>query len=119
MHCGMPEDQSDRGTAAWRRGLARLAERPNMHVKLSGLGTFIRRNDADHVGRIIRETVGLFGAERCVFGSNFPIEKLWCSYGELIHSYRTAIAELPGAARASIMRTTAERLYRLAPSPAR
>jgi predicted TIM-barrel fold metal-dependent hydrolase len=42
--------------------------------KLSGLGTFIHRNDPEQIAGIVRETVALFGADRCLFGSNFPIE---------------------------------------------
>jgi len=66
MHCGMPEDLSEPGMAAWREGLKRLADQPNMHAKLSGLGTFLRRNDPAHVARIVRETSPCFGPQRCV-----------------------------------------------------
>ncbi len=48
--------------------------------KLSGFGTFIHRNDPAHVAWLVSETVALFGADRCLFGSNFPIEKLWTDY---------------------------------------
>ena len=51
--------------------------------------------DAKLIGDIARETIGLFGAERCLFGSNFPIEKLWSGYGELIAAYRLALADMP------------------------
>ena len=90
-----------------------LAERPNMHVKLSGLGTFIRTNDPAHVARIVRETVALFGAERCLYGSNFPIEKLWCSYGELIGAYRSAVSVYSADDQRKLLHDTAKRLYRL------
>ena len=49
-----------------------LAERPNVTSKLSGLGTFLRQNDPDHIREIVSETVTIFGADRCLFGSNFP-----------------------------------------------
>jgi predicted TIM-barrel fold metal-dependent hydrolase len=113
MHCGMPEDLSQAGMAAWRDGLKRLADEPNMMVKLSGLGTFIRRNDAQHVARIVGETVEAFGPERCVFGSNFPVEKLWCQYGDLVSAYRQAVAGLPEAAQRAILHDNAKRIYGL------
>jgi predicted TIM-barrel fold metal-dependent hydrolase len=113
MHCGMPEDLSEAGMAAWREGLKRLADCPNMHVKLSGLGTFIRRNDPSHVTRIVRETVGLFGHERCVYGSNFPIEKLWCDYGSLLLAYQEAVSVYPSAEQRALLHDNAKRLYRL------
>ena len=112
-HCGMPEDLRPAGWAAWRAGLTRLAAVPSVFVKLSGLGTFIRRLDAAHVERTVRDTVALFGPERCLWGSNFPIEKLWTDYASLIDVYRRALAHLSEADRAAIFSETARRLYRL------
>src|SRR3712207_3298782 len=76
-HAGMLEDRSPEGVRAWRDGMRRLAEQPNVHTKLSALGTFLRRNDPEHIEDVVGETLAIFGAERCVWGSNFPIEKLW------------------------------------------
>jgi predicted TIM-barrel fold metal-dependent hydrolase len=114
VHAGMLEDLSPHGVRQWREGMARLAEHPNLHVKLSGLGTFVRRNDAGHVAMVVRETVGWFGAERCLFGSNFPIEKLWTSYGELLAAHEGALSTLPEPDRAQVLGLTARRLYRIA-----
>ncbi|WP_439572814.1 amidohydrolase family protein [Phreatobacter sp.] len=111
QHAGMLEDLSPAGIAAWRAGMAELASRPNVVSKLSGLGTFLRRNDADHVAMIARETLALFGAERCLFGSNFPIEKLWTSYAELFAVHHGAI---PPQDRDAVFSSTAKRVYRLA-----
>ena len=72
----------------------RLAACPNVVSKLSGLGTFIHRNDPAHIAGVVAETVAIFGAERCLFGSNFPIEKLWTSYRELVDAFRAATAPL-------------------------
>ena len=59
------------------------------------------------------QTVELFGAERCLFGSNFPIEKLWTSYADLVAAHRAAIASLPAADQQAILGGTATRVYRL------
>ncbi|HEY8567374.1 MAG TPA: amidohydrolase family protein [Beijerinckiaceae bacterium] len=112
QHAGMLEDLSEGGIAAWRTGMERLAARPNVTSKLSGLGTFLRANDAAHIAFVVRETLALFGAQRCLFGSNFPIEKLWTSYGDLMAAYRSAV---PKAVRADVFSKTARRIYRLDP----
>ena len=112
-HCGMPEDLTPEGWRAWREGMERLAAVPSVSVKLSGLGTFIHRVDQAHIAHTVRETVELFGAERCLYGSNFPIEKLWTDYASLIGAYRQALAHLSEADRAQIFAGTARRLYRL------
>ncbi len=114
QHAGMLESLSDAGRREWRTGMTRLSEQPNVFAKLSGLGTFIHRNDAAHIAWIVNETVRMFGANRCLFGSNFPIEKLWTDYPSLIGAYRAAVARYAEAEQADILGGVAERVYRLA-----
>ena len=115
QHAGMWEALSPEGHAAWRAGMTLLARCPNVVSKLSGLGTFIHRNDLAHIADVLDDTVAIFGAERCLFGSNFPIEKLWTSYRDLVDAYRTATARLRPEQRDAIFAATARRVYRLEP----
>jgi predicted TIM-barrel fold metal-dependent hydrolase len=111
QHAGMLEDLSPGGIDAWWAGMAMLSARPNVVSKLSGLGTFLRRNDAAHVAMIVRETLALFSPDRCLFGSNFPIEKLWTTYADLYAAHQAAV---PAQHRAAVFSSTARRVYRLA-----
>ena len=113
QHAGMLEDLSPEGRGAWRDGMQRLANCGNVACKLSGLGTFIHRNDQAHATDVVAETVALFGPARCLFGSNFPIEKLWTGYRDLVAAYRAAIAGLGESERRSVLQTTAMRIYRI------
>jgi predicted TIM-barrel fold metal-dependent hydrolase len=113
QHAGMLEDLSPDGWARWRQGMRLLASRHNVVSKLSALGTFIHKNDPAHIAAIVRETIDMFGAERCLFGSNFPVEKLWTSYPDLIASYRSAIEPLGEKAARAVFNDTATRVYRL------
>lgn len=113
QHAGMLEDTSNEGWKFWRKGMLHLAECKNIVTKLSALGTFIRRNDADFIRRTTAETVGIFGADRCMFGSNFPIEKLWTGYPELFASFREATKNLSKPEIRSIFNGTAARVYRI------
>ncbi|MBS7707165.1 amidohydrolase family protein [Chelatococcus asaccharovorans] len=113
-HAGMLEDLSDAGKARWRDGMRRLADCPNVATKLSGLGTFVHRNDAALIAEITAETVAIFGAERCLWGSNFPIEKLWTDYPSLVRSIRAAVADLSEGEQRAILCDNAARLYGLA-----
>lgn len=112
-HAGMLEDPSEAGRQAWRRGMKRLATFPNVYVKLSGLGTFVHRASIDDMQPIVSSVVSMFGAERCLWGSNFPIEKLWTSYPALISLIRQAVAHLPVEDQRQILSETARRLYRI------
>ena len=113
QHAGMLEDRSPGGRGQWRAGMERLAACANVCSKLSAFGTFIRRNDSTHIEGILRETVAMFGANRCLFGSNFPIEKLWTSYRALLDAFLAAAAGLDDSERAAIFEETAARVYRL------
>ena len=113
QHAGMLEDLSAAGWERWRNGMRRLAACPNMVSKLSALGTFIHKNDPDHIAAVVRETVEIFGPARCLFGSNFPVEKLWTQYSDLIAAYRGAIEPLGEAAARAVFHDTAAKVYRL------
>ena len=98
---------------AWRKGMRQLAEQKNVVTKLSAFGTFIHRNDPDHVASLVKETVKVFGADRCLFGSNFPIEKIWTDYASLIAAFKAATKGMKAEARQQIFHDNAARVYRL------
>ena len=114
QHAGMLEDKSRGGRASWQEGMKRLAGQPNIVSKLSGLGTFIQRNDSPHIADVIHETVGIFGSGRCLFGSNFPIEKLWTSYAELVAAHRAAMSIYSPIEQLTMLHDNAVRIYKLA-----
>ena len=113
QHSGMLEDTSGAGIAAWESGMRELASCPNIVNKLSAFGTFIHRNDASFISDMVQRAVNLFGADRCMFGSNFPIEKLWTSYSELFAAFRQATAILSTEQQTAIYEKTATRVYRI------
>jgi len=113
QHAGMLEDTSSDGKNQWRDALASFAACKNMNVKLSGLGTFVHCVDNDLIQEIVSETVTAFGSSRCLYGSNFPIEKLWTSYDELYVVMKSATESLSDDSVKAIFNDNAERLYRL------
>jgi predicted TIM-barrel fold metal-dependent hydrolase len=113
QHAGMLEDLSAEGWKRWRSGMRLLASRPNVVSKLSALGTFIHKNDPSHIASVAKETIGMFGVSRCLFGSNFPVEKLWTQYSDLIRAFRDAIEPLGEATARAALHDTAAKVYRL------
>lgn len=113
QHAGMLTSSAEDAISHWQRELALLAAAPNVVSKLSGFGTFIHKNDPKHIAWMINETVKIFTAERCLFGSNFPIEKIWTDYGSLIKAYVDGSASLGQDAQQNIFCDTATRVYRL------
>ncbi|MEM8699585.1 MAG: amidohydrolase family protein [Pseudomonadota bacterium] len=113
QHAGMLVDRTGPGWVEWRRGMTLLAECENTVTKLSGFGTFLHRNDPDFIAEMVTETLAIFPADRAMFGSNFPIEKIWTGYTELFNAFRTATTGLPQGQQRAIFNDTARRVYRL------
>ncbi|MEM9056159.1 MAG: amidohydrolase family protein [Pseudomonadota bacterium] len=112
-HCGSPWDQTPAGLASWRRGLELVAELPGACCKLSGFGMFDHRWTTDSVRPLIETCIDVFGAERCMFGSNFPVDKLHRDYTTLWRAYAAVTGGLDTAERQSLFGDTARRFYRL------
>lgn len=111
-HTGMLTDSEPATVNAWEQGLQMLAEAPNLCAKLSGLGTFVQRNDPELIAFIYDRAMAILGSERLMFGSNFPIEKLWTDYSELMRAHRAAASQYGAADQANIFTNTAARIYR-------
>jgi predicted TIM-barrel fold metal-dependent hydrolase len=111
-HCGMLVSLDSQTAEDWRSGLRALARLPNFYAKLSGLGTFEHRNDPQTIAFVYDNAIDILGSERLMFGSNFPIEKLWTSYEELLAAHRAAGAKYSAENQANIFWRTADRVYR-------
>jgi len=113
-HCGSPWDQSKKGLEDWRRGLAKLAALPDVYCKISGLSMFDHNWDVGDIRPIIESCVELFGPERCMFGSNFPVDKLHKNYTEIWQAYEEIAGQYSSDQQAQLFSGTAESFYRLA-----
>ena len=113
QHCGMPEDTSKAGMAQWHDGMKRLAELENIYCKFSGLGTFINKNDPAFISEITGICLELFSSKRCLFGSNFPIEKIWTDYNSVVLAYKNSLQHLSDTTQLAIMRDNASIIYKI------
>ncbi len=111
-HCGMLTGMEAETTEAWKEGLRTLSAAPNLYAKLSGLGTFVHRNDPALIATIMDHAIAILGSDRLMFGSNFPVEKLWTSHADLIAAHRAAASRHSKADQENIFWNTAERVYR-------
>ena len=113
-HLGKPPVATG-GRERWRDDLRRLAAHPNVVCKLSGLTT-----EADHatwdeadVLPYLRDALTVFGAERCMFGGDWPVATLATGYERWIDVVSAALADLPAADQEAVMSGTAQRVYQL------
>jgi len=114
-HAGFPRQRDATYHARWRHEMRALAEAPNVAVKISGLPM------ADHAWSIeslrpwILETLDAFGVDRCMLGTNWPVDSLFSSYDRLVDAYRTVLidARLGVNEQHAVLHANAERLYRI------
>ena len=116
--------------AHWRRNMTELARRPNVMVKLGGLAMHLFGFDLDSAHRpkpassaeladlwrpYIETCIELFGANRCMFESNFPVDKRGISYPVLWNTFKRLSMGASAAEKAALFKETACRAYRLSP----
>jgi predicted TIM-barrel fold metal-dependent hydrolase len=108
-HTGMPID----GHEQWAPGMAALARCENVSVKLSGLVMIDHVWTVDSLRPYVREAIELFGPGRCMFASNFPVDKLHAGADALYDAYEAIVADLSPAERRALFHDNAARIYRV------
>jgi predicted TIM-barrel fold metal-dependent hydrolase len=112
-HTGFPWDRSDAGLAAWRGAMEILAREPNVHVKVSEFGLKDRAWDYAENRRIVRDAIAIFGIERSVFATNFPVAGLRIGYGALIEAMSRMLEDRSPEDRERFFWRNAAAFYRL------
>jgi predicted TIM-barrel fold metal-dependent hydrolase len=130
-HLGVPlvgggHGARDEVFAQWRRDLAAVAACPNVVLKVGGIQMVVngfgwhereRPPTSDELLAVNRDwylsAIEQFGPERCMFESNFPVDRLSCSYTVLWNQFKKLSAGFTPAQRAALFHDTARRVYRL------
>lgn len=112
-HTGLPVDRSAEGLAQWRAAMQTLAQCANVFIKISGLGQPGRMWTLESNGPIIRDTIAIFGVDRCMFASNYPVDKLCAPLETIFAGFHAAVSERPHAEQRKLFHDNAVRIYRL------
>jgi len=112
-HTGWPRSSSEEEYALWKRGIAALASLgDNVVCKLSGLAMPLGTMQPEAFRPWIEHAIETFGAERCMFASNFPVDGMHGTFDELYSTFDALTAGLDEASRDKLFAATAERIYR-------
>ena len=116
----------DEVLTGWRSAMAEVAACPNVVLKLGGIGMPIfgmqwhqqpdgatAEDLVETWGPEIRWCIEQFGVDRCMFESNFPVDKASCSYRTLWNAFKQMAADASPAEKAALFHGTATRAYRL------
>jgi predicted TIM-barrel fold metal-dependent hydrolase len=126
LGCGPYAGRRDEVFAEWRADMQALAACPNVHVKLGGLAMAVNGFDyhkealppssaqiAADWAPWIDTCIALFGVERCMFESNFPVDKGMVGYAVLWNAFKRMASGASAAEKAALFHDTAARFYRL------
>jgi predicted TIM-barrel fold metal-dependent hydrolase len=112
-HLAFPPGRDPTLAASWRDGVAALAGCPNVAMKISGFAIVDRAWTLDTIRPWALFALERFGPERCLFGSNYPVDRLGATYARIVEATRALLAGLPAEAQQALLAGTPRRLYRI------
>ena len=112
-HAGSPYDQTDSGLELWREGLSALSKLPNIHIKLSGFGMYDSDWSSESSLLLFKTILEVFGANRIMWGSNYPVDSLMKSYSFCVKQMINWISPLSSEEQDLIASETAKKFYRV------
>jgi predicted TIM-barrel fold metal-dependent hydrolase len=118
-HTGLPGDRSPESLGGWRAAMATFAREPNVAVKISGLGVPGRPWTIESNREVVLRTIELFGVDRAMFASNFPVDGLVATFDTIYTGFKAIVADFSVEDRRRLFHDNAVRWYRLAPAPPR
>jgi len=112
-HAGSPGDAGKAGFAQWNNDLRAFSRLPNAVCKLSGFGMFDHAWTIESIRPYVHSAIDAFGPQRCMFGSNFPVDRLHTDYGDLWAAYLALIDDCSEDERDRMLYRNALAFYRL------
>ena len=110
-HTGLPSDRSAAGLAGWKQALRTLAGCPNAAIKISGICVPGRPWTAELNREVVLAAIEIFGVERAMFASNFPVDGLCATFDEIYRGFREIAGVFSAAERKQLFYANASRIY--------
>ena len=112
-HAGFPRRRDDEYFQNWRSGMRSLAARENTVVKVSGLGMADHAWTVDSLRPWVATCLEFWGPRRVFFGTNWPVDRLFSSYGDVVAAYAELVSEYSDGEQADLLSGNANRIFRL------
>jgi predicted TIM-barrel fold metal-dependent hydrolase len=113
VHAGMLTDLGSATVSDWDTALDTLLPCDNVFIKVSGLNTYSRELDEPLMDLVSNSVLDKFGVDRCFFGSNYPVERMWTSFGDYVNAQKRVVAGRSAADQQKFFHDTAMAFYRL------
>jgi predicted TIM-barrel fold metal-dependent hydrolase len=112
-HCAIPEARDDEYLKRWSAAMRALAKADNVVMKISGLGMMDRLWTIESLRPWVLGSIEAFGVDRVVFGTNWPVDRMFSSYPDLVNAYAKIISGFTGDEQLAMFSRNAERLFRI------
>jgi predicted TIM-barrel fold metal-dependent hydrolase len=112
-HCAIPEARANAYFREWSDGLKRLRRAENVIVKVSGLGMYDPRWTVESLSPWVRACVDAVGPDRIVFGTNWPVDRMFSSYPDLLRAYASIVSDHSDDERTAMFSGNARRIFRI------
>lgn len=113
-HIGYPRETADaKYFRDWQAGIRSIAEAPNVVCKISGVGMNHPEWTVESLRPWVTHCIETFSPARCVFGTNWPVDRLYGPYDAYVRAFGEIISEYRPEEQAAMLRGNAERLYRI------
>jgi len=113
-HAGFPLARDPDYFEAWRKGIRTIAAAPNAVIKISGLGMVDHRWTVDSIAPWVLECIEAFGTERSFFATNWPIDSLFSTYGDIVSAYDEIVGRFTEHEQRALFSENANRIFQLA-----
>jgi len=110
-HTGLPADRSSEGIAAWRAALRLFAGASNVRIKISGIGIPGQQWSVEPNRESVLTAIEVFGTERAMFASNFPVDSLVARYRDIFDGFDAITSAFAPHERDDLFWRTASRTY--------
>lgn len=112
-HALVPRQRDREYFEVWREALRTLAAVPTTVIKISGLGMCDHRWTVDSLRPWVLACIEEFGVDRSFFGTNWPVDRLYSSYGDVLDAYAAIIADFGEDEQRALFSENANRIFRL------
>ena len=112
-HAGFPRRRDDDYFREWRDAMAAVARADNTVVKISGLGMVDHRWTVESLRPWVLSCIELWGTERAFFGTNWPVDRIYSSYGDVLDAYDAIVSDFSEPEREALFSGNASRVFRL------
>lgn len=110
-HAGLPADRSREGLAGWKEALRALAACPNAAIKISGICVPGARWTPELNRDVVLSAIGIFGVERAMFASNFPVDGLCATFDEIYRGFQEIVKGFAVLEQRALFHDNATRIY--------